>query len=123
MYQEINTKLKIMKTTTKTTDELKKFLKAKAKELKSDFNDVPEWVINASAEFFDSKQPTKEQRKIEIAERFLSGSSELSTLEMIKLIENHEDKDEIIDYIEGVDVCTRYEMAFTVESFLEEINS
>jgi hypothetical protein len=37
----------------KTTEDLKKYLQQKAVELKSDFNDVPEWVINASAEFFN----------------------------------------------------------------------
>lgn len=29
------------------------FLRSKAKELKSDFNDVPQWVIEASNEFIE----------------------------------------------------------------------
>lgn len=35
------------------TEDLKKYLQQKAVELKSDFNDVPEWVINASVDFFN----------------------------------------------------------------------
>lgn len=44
-----------------TEKELTKFLKKKAKELRSDWNDVPAWVIKAAAEFIDAKNNPEDQ--------------------------------------------------------------
>ena len=37
-------------------NELTAFLKNRAKQLKSDFNDVPEWIIDATVEFMSAQK-------------------------------------------------------------------
>ena len=43
---------------------LEAFLRTKAKELKSDFTDVPQWVIEATNEFFEKSKPSAEDKAI-----------------------------------------------------------
>ena len=106
--------------TKQVTKELFKFIKAKAKEYKTDLEDVPAWVIVACAEYIKSKEPTKEQKRIDKASELLTGDSDIK--EQIKLIEACEDENEIIDYIEGVTVWEKVEFSFTAKQFLEYIS-
>lgn len=71
---------------TKTEKELTKFLKKKAKELQSDWNDVPLWVIKAAAEFMETKQQEPETLLGEV----ISGSD----LE-------YEDSQEIVKFLQA----------------------
>ncbi len=64
--------------------------------------------------------PTKEEKRIERAGQFLSATGD-ELKAMVKLIEDCEDENEMIDYIEGVDVWEKVEFSFTVKQFLEEI--
>ena len=46
--------------------ELTKYLKAKSKELKKDWSEVPTWVIKASSEFFrEKKQKVSPLRRLQ----------------------------------------------------------
>ena len=49
------------------------------------------------------------------------GDEELDV--MLTIIENHPNKDEMIDWIEGVSPCESQEYTFTVKSFLESIGA
>lgn len=99
---------------------LEAFLRTKAKELKSDFTDVPQWVIEATNEFFEKSKPSAEDKAIELASHYLC-DGELSTREMIEAIANHEDQSDMIDNVEGVVVWEKVEYSFTCEDFLSEI--
>lgn len=99
---------------------LEVFLRSKAKDLKSDFNDVPQWVINAANEFIEKSKPSAEDKAIELASHYLS-DGDLSTKEMIEAIANHEDQSDFIDNVEGVVVWEKVENSFTCEDFLSEI--
>lgn len=99
---------------------LEVFLRKKAKTLKSDFNDVPQWVIDASNEFIEQSKPSEEENAIELASHYLS-DGELSIKEMVEAIANHEDQSDMIDDVEGVVVWEKVEWTFTCEQFLEEI--
>lgn len=110
-------------TKAKLCKELTKVLKAKAKELKSDFNDVPTWVIEASAEFFVDKvnlKVTTKEETIKLAEQFLAGDGD--TEQAIQAIINHPEDNDLIDNVDGVSVWEKVEYSFTCEQFLEQIN-
>lgn len=47
-----------------TVKELKKFLKAEAKRLQSDWEDVPEWMIDSAVKFFNAKVNDPEKQII-----------------------------------------------------------
>ena len=100
--------------------DLTKFLKTKAKEFKSDWEDVPLWVIDAAIDWKKSKEPSHREQMIENARHYLS-DGELSTEEMVEAIENHDDPYDIIDNIEGVVVWEKVESRFTVKDFLRTI--
>jgi hypothetical protein len=63
---------------------------------------------------------TKEQKQLEKALMFLC-DGEKTVAEQVEIIRNHPDKDDIIDWIDGVDVVNRFESSFTAESFINEI--
>lgn len=101
---------------------LEVYLRKRAKELKSDWNDVPMWIIEEANKFFEASKPTKRQEIIERASHYLSGcSSDEEIATMVDLIAKNEDENEIIDYIEGVIVWEKVEYSFTCEQFLDEI--
>lgn len=99
---------------------LEAFLRAKAKTLKSDFNDVPKWVIEASNEFIEQSKPTEREIMIERASHYLSDGN-LSTEEMCDAIANHKDQYDMIDNVEGVEVWEKVENSFSCDDFLSEI--
>ena len=100
---------------------LEVFLRSKAKELKSDFNDVPAWVIEASNEFIEKSKPSAKDKAIESASHYLCDSDELTIEEQIEAIANHEDQYDMIDNVEGVIVWEKVEWSFTCDSFLDQI--
>lgn len=108
------------KTNTQLKKAVTKFIKAKAKALKSDWNDVPLWMIDAFVEFMGSSKPTTKQETIKLAEAYLSGNH--NTEDVIKAIINHKDKNDLIDYVDGVEVWQKVEFCFTCKDFLEAIN-
>lgn len=83
-----------------TTLTLEDYLKQKAAELKSDFADVPQWVIDATNEYIDLQKPTLEEKAIELASHYLS-DGEISTKEMIEAIAAHKDQTDLIDNVGG----------------------
>ncbi len=97
------------------------FLRSKAKELKSDFNDVPQWVIEASNEFIEKSQPSARDKAIELAGHYLCEPDDMTIEEAIEAIANHPDQRDMIDNVEGVIVWEKVEYAFTCEDFLNEI--
>ena len=100
---------------------LKEFLQAKAVELKSDWNDVPEWVITACEEYLDQSKPSAKEAAIDSAEYYLSDSDELTTEEQIEAIAAHENPEDYIDNVEGVVVWEKLEYQFTCSKFLSMI--
>ena len=100
---------------------LEVFLRSKAKELKSDFNDVPKWVIEASNEFIEKSKPSAKDKAIEAAGHYLCDSDEMTIEEQIEAIANHEDQSDMIDNVEGVIVWEKVEWSFTCDSFLDQI--
>lgn len=65
---------------------------------------------------------TKEQRIIEKASMFLC-DGEKTVAEQVQIIRDHPEKYDMLDWIEGVDVVSRFETSFTAEQFIEEIES
>lgn len=114
----------LTKTNRPMEKELTKYLKKKAKEFKSDWEDVPLWVITESAKFFERKHPkkTKLQLAIEKAGEYLVPDGGTQVEDMVKLIVNNPDENEIIDYIDGVTVWEKVEYSFTVKQFIELID-
>lgn len=55
-----------------TIAELKKHLKAEAKRLDSDWEDVPEWVIDSAVKFFNEKVFDPEKEMLEILNNSIS---------------------------------------------------
>lgn len=100
---------------------LEVFLRKRAKELKSDWEDVPMWIIHEANKFFEQDKPTPREQMIEKAEMFLSYDSEVTIAQMIEAIANHEDENDLIDNVEGVLVWEKVEWSFTCEQFLEQI--
>ena len=101
--------------------ELTKFLKAKAKTLKSDWEDVPQWLIKASIEWMESKEPSEKQKMLAKAGEYLSFDTEEELIHMIKLIANAEEH-ELIDNVDD-DVCVweKVEWSFNVKEFCQLI--
>ena len=66
---------------------------------------------------------TKEiDRKVKVAGHFLCSDTEHTIAEQIKLIREHEDQTDLIDYVEGVTVWEKVEFSFTCKGFLELID-
>jgi hypothetical protein len=83
-----------------------------------DMTEISEYGIE---EAIKSALPTKRDEIIAKASELLAYDSEISTEEMIKRIVKCKDENEIIDYIDGVDVWEKVEYSFTCEQFLEQI--
>lgn len=107
------------------TKELTTYLQVKAKNDKSDWEDVPTWIIEAAAEFFvdkvNLKQPNKRQQVIENAGRYLYADGDKEISAMVTAIAEHTDETDIIDYVEGVEVWEKVEYKFTCKEFLLDI--
>jgi hypothetical protein len=102
---------------------LEQFLKKRSKELKSNWNDVPKWVIKAANEYIEQhvpKEPTAREKAIDLAAHYLC-DGDLTTEQMVEAIANHEDEDQLIDNVDGVIVWQKVEYQFTCEQFLDEI--
>jgi hypothetical protein len=102
--------------------ELKAFLKNRAKQLESDFNDVPEWVIEATADFVKNQIPitTQLDKAFEKAGEYLC-EGDINTPHQLSNIVNHKDQSDLIDNVEGVVVWEKVELEFTCKEFLELI--
>lgn len=68
------------------------------------------------------KKALKEQNPIKLAYikagDYLSGND---NIKQVKLIVAHENENDLIDWVDGVEVCERFESSFTCETFLEQI--
>lgn len=64
--------------------------------------------------------PDQKEKAIEIAGYFLACDPD-QVEAMVRLIINHPEETDFIDDIEGVDVYTKFENSFTVESFADQI--
>jgi len=62
-----------------------------------------------------------EVKALSAARWVLATSSDEELAEMIKLIINHNSKEDLIDNIDGVDVWLQVENTYSVENFLEKI--
>ena len=92
-------------------------------KLPMDMTDLSEFGIEKVIKKAIKEQtPSKRQIMIDKAEQFLAYDNEVSTAEMIELIDKCEDENEIIDYIDGVSVWEKVEFSFTCEQFLEQID-
>lgn len=101
--------------------EIEKFLRKKAKELKSDWNDVPTWVIDACNEFITKSQPSDNDKMIDKAAEYLVPDNNISVEEMVQNIIDHRYPHEFIDEVNDVTVWDKVEMEFTCKQFLELI--
>lgn len=72
------------------TIDLKKALQKKAKELKSDFNDVPEWVIKASVDFFNNQK--EENQYVERIGNFISSSTQEEDAAIVKFLQEADEE-------------------------------
>ena len=108
---------------------LEKFLRKRAKELQSDWEDVPMWVVEACNEFIAKSTISPNDNSIEIANQYLSNcESDEDTINAIKAIASHEDQGAFIDYVDfekfsdSVGVWQKVENTITCQEFLEMIN-
>lgn len=111
--------------------ELTKYLKAKAQALKSDWNDVPEWVIDASVEFFKQHKdkPLNKQKQItKHFDAYLAGGEDLSYTKIHAALKNalKEKPDYMVESItvrhkgEDVHICLIEDLEYTtVKRFCE----
>ena len=67
-----------------------------------------------------SALPTPREQAIELASHYLS-DGDLTVEQMVEAIYNHEDENELIDYVDGVVVWEKVEYSFTCEQFIQEI--
>jgi len=58
--------------------------------------------------------------QIEKLGNFVSGD-ETEIIQMLEVLNAHEDPNEITGFIDGITMCERYETSFTVKQLLEEI--
>jgi hypothetical protein len=77
----------------------------------ADYINILEKAVNSESE----------RKRIFSAGHYLS-DGDLSTVEMIKAIEEHEDQMDLIDNVEGVEVWEKLEGSLTCEQFLEMIS-
>ena len=97
------------------------YLRKKAKEFKSDWEDVPMWVIDEANKFIEASKPSETERQVSEAEHYLCDDDDMTTLQMIEAIANHEDQNDLIDNVEGVVVWEKVEYSITCRDFLEMI--
>lgn len=106
--------------------DLTQYLKNKAKELKSDWNDVPAWVIDASVEFF---KQTKKTKTIEEALGEYLCEDDEHFPEIIKALKDAltNNPDQLVDFIpfkkgkqkSTITMWEPVESTFTVKNFCE----
>lgn len=89
-------------------------------ELPMDLNDLNEYALE---EVIKSQLPTEQEEAIKLAENYLYSDEEnnISIADMVKLISEHSNQDELIDYVDGVQVWQKIELEFTCKEFLKEI--
>lgn len=107
-------------------NELTKFLKDKAKELNSDWNDVPQWVIDASVEFFNQ---VKNKKTVEAALGEYICEDDEHFPEIIKALKKalKDNPDQLVDFIRfkngkqtpTITMWEPVESTFTVKVFCE----
>ncbi len=71
-------------------------------------------------------KPTKKELKssrLKQASMLFNGDAEKTVEQMVRLIEKNEDQDELVDYIDGVEIVEAMESTFTCKQFLELIGS
>jgi len=111
--------------------ELTKFLKEKAKHLKKDWNDVPQWVIEASAEFidFNSNEKVEDRLGKYIADERRNHQKIINALkkalkknpnELVDYIEYDKGTDDEVE-MESITMFQSVEYTFSVKAFCELI--
>ena len=72
-------------------------------------------------EYDEESMTWKEIKLLEKARQLLYASDDIELLMMVKAIINHEDENEIIDYIDEVVTWEKVEFSFTAEQFCQEV--
>ena len=83
--------------------------------------DLTQLDVDTLVKVIESQLPTQNEKAIELASHYLCDTEEFSVEDQVKLIYNHENEREFIDYIDGVTVSGAVELAFTCKSFIYEI--
>jgi hypothetical protein len=86
-------------------------------KLPTDMNNL---LITDLVDVINNVPDREKNRAIELAGHFLACQPD-QVEATIRLIINHYDENDLIDDIEGVDVYTKFENSFTVESFADQI--
>lgn len=96
-------------------------LKQALEYLKESNIDKPHFIKEATKVLKAAERNnTTKQQTIKYAEGYLAGDGD--TEDAIKAIIAHEDQDDLIDNVDGVDVWEKVEYSFTCKDFLESIN-
>ena len=64
--------------------------------------------------------PTQKDEAVERASHYLC-DGDLTILEQVEAIANHENEDDLIDYVDGVVVWEKVEYSYTCDKFLSDI--
>jgi hypothetical protein len=83
--------------------------------------DDTECPYDASDEEYDTLT-FAEKKVLNHATRYLIYEDEAELISMVKAIINHEDENELIDYVDGVEVWVQIELGFTCKQFCQEID-
>lgn len=83
--------------------------------------DLSQLDVEALEQVIKSQLPSETDRQVSEAEHYLCDSDEMTTLQMIEAIADHEDQSDLIDNVEGVVVWEKVEGSITCEDFLQMI--
>lgn len=95
----------------------------------SPFDSIEEIVDDTECPY-DADEEGDEEDTLTSSERlvlskallYLIFDGEAELISMVKAIINHEDENEMIDYVDGVQVWEKVELEFTCKQFCQEIN-
>ena len=75
-----------------TLKELKKFIKAEAKRLNSDMEDVPQWVLASAVRFFNEKVNDPEKKILEMLSHAISNDEFGDDKHIVEFLRNADEK-------------------------------
>jgi antitoxin component of RelBE/YafQ-DinJ toxin-antitoxin module len=82
--------------------------------------DLTELDTSELEEVIQGLLPTEQDEAVERASHYLC-DGDLSILEQVEAIANHEDQDDLIDNVDGVVVWEKVEYSYTCDKFLSDI--
>jgi hypothetical protein len=83
--------------------------------------DMTQLSVEGLEKAIQTALPSETDRQVSEAEHYLCDDDDMSTLEMIEAIADHEDQSDLIDNVEGVVVWEKVEGSITCQDFLEMI--